>query len=94
MSKRKGQVVQDRKMKWWREARFGLFIHWGLYAAPAGSWDGKEIPGIGEWIQSRAKIPVGRYERLAETFNPAKFDAKAWVKLAKDAGMKYLCITS
>ncbi len=94
MSKRKGQVAQDRKMKWWREARFGLFIHWGLYAAPAGSWDGKEIPGIGEWIQSRAKIPVGRYERLAETFNPAKFDAKAWVKLAKDAGMKYLCITS
>ena len=44
--------------KWWREARFGMFIHWGLYAVPAGLWKGKEIPGIGEWIMYRAQIPV------------------------------------
>mgnify|MGYP001367777735 CR=1 FL=1 len=94
MAKRNSQAAHDRKMKWWREARFGMFIHWGLYASPAGTWKGKRIPGIAEWIQFRAKIPVREYEKLAEKFNPVKFDAKAWVKLAVDAGMKYLCITS
>ena len=90
----KSQLSQDRRMKWWREARFGLFIHWGLYAIPEGIWKGKEIPGIGEWIQKRANIPVAEYEKLAEKFNPVKFDAEAWVQVAKDAGMKYLTITS
>lgn len=88
------QQKQDRRMKWWREARFGLFIHWGLYAIPEGIWKGKEIPGIGEWIQKRANIPVAEYEKLAEQFNPIKFNAKEWVQVAKDAGMKYLTITS
>ena len=90
MGKRRSQAVHDRKMKWWREARFGMFIHWGLYASPAGTWKGKRIPGIAEWIQFRAKIPVREYEKLAEKFDPVKFDAKAWVKLAVDAGMKQM----
>ena len=81
-------------MEWWREARFGMFVHWGLYAVPAGEWNGKEIPGISEWIMLRAKIPVAEYEKLAEQFNPKKFDAEEWVRLAKLAGMKYIVITS
>ena len=82
------------KLDWWREARFGMFIHWGIYAVPAGIWKGKDVPGIGEWIMSRARIPVPEYEKLANDFNPVKFNAREWVKVAKDAGMKYLVITS
>ena len=85
---------QAAKMKWFREARFGLFIHWGLYAIPAGEWKGALIPGIGEWIMNRAKIPVKEYEQLASRFNPVKFNAEEWVQLAVDAGMKYIVITS
>jgi len=86
--------AQEDKMDWWREARFGLFIHWGLYAQPAGEWKGEKIPGISEWIMARAKIPVKEYEKLAATFNPVKYDADQWVRLAKEAGMKYIVITS
>ncbi len=89
-----GQMSQDEKMKWFREAKFGLFIHWGLYAVPAGTWKGQQIPGIGEWIMNRAKIPVKEYEQLAGQFNPVKFNAEEWVQLAEDAGMKYIVITS
>ncbi len=85
---------QDQKMAWFREAKYGLFIHWGLYALPAGEWKGKPIPGIGEWIMNRAQIPAKEYEQLATKFNPVKFNAEAWVQLAKDAGMKYMVITS
>jgi alpha-L-fucosidase len=85
---------QAAKMKWFREAKFGLFIHWGLYAIPAGEWKGERIPGIGEWIMNRAKIPVKEYEQLARHFNPVKFNADEWVQLAVDAGMKYIVITS
>ncbi len=84
----------NARMKWWREARFGLFIHWGLYSVPAGTWQGKQIPGIGEWIMNRGKIPVADYAKFAEQFNPVKFDADAWVRLAQEAGMKYIVITS
>lgn len=86
--------TSEQRLKWWREARFGLFIHWGLYAVPAGEWKGKLIPGIGEWIMNRAKIPVSEYERLAAQFNPVKFNADEWVAVAKNAGMKYIVITS
>jgi alpha-L-fucosidase len=89
-----GGLSQDEKMKWFREAKFGLFIHWGLYAIPAGEWKGQPIAGIGEWIMNRAKIPVKEYEQLAAQFNPVKFNAEEWVKLAEDAGMKYIVITS
>ena len=88
------EAERDRRLKWFREARFGLFIHWGLYAVPAGEWKGKLIPGIGEWIMNRARIPVAEYEQLTKQFNPVEFDADAWVRLARDAGMKYLVITS
>ena len=88
------EIKHDQKMEWWREARFGMFIHWGLYAVPAGEWDGKEIPGISEWIMLRAGIPVNEYEKLAQQFNPIKFDAEKWVLSAKNAGMKYIVITS
>jgi len=82
------------KMDWWKEAKFGLFIHWGVYSVPAGVYDGKDIEGIGEWIMNRGKIPTARYQAYAKEFNPVKYDPEAWVKMAKDAGMKYLVITS
>jgi len=85
---------RDQRMAWWREARFGMFIHWGLYAVPAGTWNGKQIGGIGEWIMHNAKIPVKDYEKLTAQFNPVKFDADQWVSIAKNAGMKYIVITS
>jgi alpha-L-fucosidase len=86
--------AKKARLAWFHEAKYGLFIHWGLYAIPAGEWKGKRIPGIGEWIMNRAKIPVGEYEQLTKQWNPVKFDAEAWVQLAKDAGMKYMVITS
>lgn len=88
------EARHDSRLNWWREAKFGLFIHWGLYAIPAGVWKGEPIPGIGEWIMLRARIPVHEYELLAQQFNPVKFDAAAWVSLAKQAGQKYIVITS
>ncbi|GAA5522144.1 alpha-L-fucosidase [Aliifodinibius salicampi] len=84
----------NERMEWWREAKFGLFIHWGPYAVPAGVHDGQEIEGIGEWIMDRAEIPVSEYEEYARQFNPEQYDAEEWVKIAKDAGMKYIIITS
>jgi len=85
---------RNQRMKWWRDARFGMFIHWGLYAVPAGEYQGKRAKDIGEWIMSWANIPRSEYERFAPQFNPVKFDAAQWVRTAKDAGMKYIVITS
>jgi alpha-L-fucosidase len=87
-------LTKDERMAWWRDARFGMFIHWGVYSVPAGTWDGRQIGGIGEWIMNRGKIPVADYQRMAKQFNPVKYDADAWVRMAKDAGMKYIVITS
>ncbi len=84
----------DQRMKWWRDDRFGMFIHWGVYAIPAGKYNGKEVKGIGEWIMKHGEIPVIEYEKYAKQFNPVKFDADEWVRILKDAGMKYLVITS
>lgn len=84
----------NQRMEWWRDARFGMFIHWGVYAVPAGVHNGEKIKGIGEWIQHNAKIPSKEYEAYAKQFNPTKFDADAWAKTMKDAGMKYVVITS
>jgi alpha-L-fucosidase len=85
---------RDARMNWWREARFGMFIHWGLYSIPAGTWNGKQIPGIGEWIMNRASIPVADYKALASRFNPTAFSAHDIAALAKSAGMKYIVITA
>lgn len=82
------------KMNWWKEAKFGLFIHWGVYSVPAGVYHGKDIDGIGEWIMNHGKIPVSEYQTYAKQFNPVKYDPEAWAKMVKDAGMKYLVITS
>ena len=84
---------QDR-LRWYHEAKFGMFIHWGLYSIPAGIWRGQEVPGIGEWIMEHGKIPMKDYQPLAGQFNPVNFDADAWVRAAKDAGMKYIVITA
>ncbi len=83
---------KDARMAWWRAARFGLFIHWGLYAIPAGEWEGRT--NHGEWILTTAQIPVAQYEHFREQFNPTRFDAAAWAQMAKDAGMQYIVITS
>lgn len=93
-STRPDEAARRERLAWFHDAKYGLFIHWGLYAIPAGEWKGKRIPGIGEWIMNRARIPVGEYSQLAKGFNPVRFDAEAWVQLAKDAGMKYIVITS
>ncbi len=85
---------RDARMAWWRDARFGMFIHWGLYAVPAGDYKGKRSKDIGEWIMSWANIPRAEYEQFARQFNPVKFDAASWVRTARDAGMKYIVITS
>src|SRR6476660_2501271 len=86
--------ASEKRLAWFRDAKYGLFIHWGLYAIPAGEWQGKRSLGLGEWIMNRSKIPVAEYEKLAAQFNPVKFDPDAWVQLAQDAGMKYIVITS
>jgi alpha-L-fucosidase len=86
--------ASDTRMAWWRDARFGMFIHWGLYAVPAGEYNGKRSKEIGEWIMSWANIPRAQYEQFAPRFNPVKFDAAKIVSTAKDAGMKYIVITS
>ncbi|MCJ7692971.1 MAG: alpha-L-fucosidase [Sedimentisphaerales bacterium] len=83
---------RDERMEWWREARFGMFIHWGLYAVPAGEWKG--TTNHAEWILTTAQIPVKEYEKFCPQFNPVKFNAKEWVRIAKEAGMKYIVITS
>ncbi len=88
------EARQDPRLGWWRQSKFGMFIHWGLYAIPAGVWKGERIPGIGEWIMYRARIPAKEYERLAEQFNPVRFDAAEWVSLARNAGQKYMVITA
>ena len=84
----------DRRMRWFREARFGMFIHFGLYSSAGGVWNGRDLPGVGEWLMSNGRIPVSEYQQLLERFNPVAFDADAWAKTAKDAGMRYLVLTS
>ena len=87
--------AQD-KMKWWKDAKFGMFIHWGLYSIPAGEWKGTKtkIGETTEWIQTYMKIPVADYKALAAQFNPTQFNADEFVRIAKDAGMKYMVLTS
>jgi alpha-L-fucosidase len=86
---------KDERLAWWRDARFGMFIHFGLYSTPAGTWDGKPVGGVGEWLLQNARIDPIAYEKtLLPQFNPVKFDAREWARIAKDAGMGYVVITT
>lgn len=82
------------RLKWFKEARYGMFIHWGLYSELGGYWNGKRYDSIAEWIMSYAKIPVAEYRQMMHHFNPVNFDAEQWVTYAKSFGVKYLCITA
>jgi alpha-L-fucosidase len=85
---------RDQRMAWWREAKFGVFIHWGVYAVPAGIHNGKTIPGIGEWIMHRDRIPVAEYRAFAKDFTASKYNPEAWAELIQAAGARYMVITS
>ncbi len=89
-----GKLTQEERMKWWKEARFGMFIHWGIYSVPAGFYKGQAQTNSAEWIMNKGKIPLFEYEKFADLFNPTLFDPKTFVGLAKEAGMKYMVITS
>ena len=80
--------------EWFKQAKFGMMIHWGLYALPAGEWKGRRMPYQGEWCQQYFRIPNAEYRKLASIFNPICFDAEEWARLAVDAGMKYMVVTS
>jgi alpha-L-fucosidase len=86
-------AARDARMAWWRDARFGMFVHWGVYSVPAGNYHGDRVGG-GEWIMNNSHIPIAEYEQFVRSFNPVRYDADAWVRTAKDAGMKYIIITS
>ncbi len=86
------QALRDARLKWWSDARFGLMIVWGVYSVPAGVWNGQT--NYAEWFLEETHMPVSQYEKFADQFNPTNFDALAWVKAAKYAGVKYIVITS
>jgi alpha-L-fucosidase len=86
--------THDQRVKWWREAKFGMFIHWGIYSLPGGEWKGKQVSGYAEHLMRKEKIPRAEYLALAHRFDPVKFNADEWVKNAKAAGMNYLIITA
>lgn len=94
------KTFNDPKMDWWKAARFGMFIHWGVFAVPAGVWNDHPvhgragIPDYSEWIMYNQQIPCAEYQQLSKKFTAAKYDPAIWVKLAKDAGMKYIIITA
>lgn len=93
-AQQESKAERDRRMEWWRDAGFGLFIHWGAYSVPAGNYKGTETKELGEWIMHTLNIPIPDYEEYVRSFNPLKFDAKKWVATAKNAGVKYIVITS
>ena len=86
--------THDQRIQWWRDAKFGMFIHWGVYSLPGGEWKGKKISGYAEHLMRKEKIPRTEYLALAHRFNPAKFNAEEWVMHARKAGMKYFIITA
>jgi alpha-L-fucosidase len=86
------KAQKAQRMKWWEDARFGLFIHWGLYSVPAGEWKGDTTHA--EWIRTTAQIPIREYDKFVQQFDPDKFNAEDWVKMAKAAGMQYIVITT
>lgn len=88
-------ISREQNMKWFKDAKFGMFIHWGPYSRLGGEWKGtRQKEKQAEWIMNYLKIPVNEYREAASQFNPTKFDAEGWVKLAKATGMKYLVIAA
>jgi alpha-L-fucosidase len=90
-------AARDRRMAWWREARFGMFVHWGLYSGLAGTWGGKAVGTSGgmEWIQNSVKADTDTYaKRAVPLFAPKPGFAREWARVAKDAGAKYIVVTS
>ena len=83
----------DKKV-WFKEAKFGMMVHFGLYSLLGGEWKGACMDTIGEWAQAYFRIPNREYHQLAKVFNPVFFDADEWVQIAKDAGMKYFVVTA
>jgi alpha-L-fucosidase len=86
--------MKDTKQQWFKESKYGLFIHWGLYSLLAGEYKGQKTDHIAEWIMNNLEIPVMEYEKLALLFNPSNWNADALVKQAKEWGMKYIVFTS
>ena len=86
--------TQEQRIAWWREAKFGMFIHWGIYSLPGGEWKGKKVSGYAEHLMRKEKISRKEYLDLAHQFNPEKFNAEEWILHAKKAGMKYFIITA
>lgn len=84
----------EQRMAWFNDARFGMFIHWGAYSVLAGEWQGQTIPFYAEWIRHKGKIPKDDYREVCKQFQPDQFDADAWIRTARDAGMKYFVITT
>jgi Alpha-L-fucosidase len=82
----------EERMQWWRDARFGMFIHWGVYSVPAGVYKGQPVDHAAEWIMRTTNIPVAEYAQFTKQFDPTNFNAEEWVKIAKNAGMKYIVI--
>ncbi len=92
--RQESKADRDARMQWWREARFGMFIHWGLYAVPGGVYEDRHTSGLGEWIMSGLRLTDEQNQAFAKEFNPHEYDPAEWVRIAKDAGMKYIVITS
>lgn len=84
----------EQRIAWWREAKFGMFIHWGVYSVPGGEWKGKKVSGYAEHLMRKEKITREDYISLAHEFNPVNFNADQWILYAKNAGMKYFIITA
>src|SRR3954471_1321479 len=89
----RAEAPSDRD-QWFRDAKFGLFVHWGLYSALGNEWKGKAYYGSGEWIMNRGKIPAAEYAQVAQSFNPTGFDAQEWARFAHESGMRYMVVTS
>ena len=84
----------NQKLKWFTDAKYGLFVHWGLYSILGGLWQGKRAPHTAEWAMKNLQIPLADYRRLADEFCPTEFDARAYVKKAKEWGMRYVTVTA
>lgn len=86
--------THDQRVEWWKDGRFGMFIHWGVYSLPAGEWKGQKVGGYAEHLMRKERIPREEYLQLAHQFNPKDFNADKWAAQAKKAGMKYMIITA